>query len=330
MKAPVLSGSASLRLAARSGERGLSLVELMVSIAIGLVVTIAVMSAYLGSSQASKVSDAQARMNEDANLALAVLTQHLRMAGTNPRQVNYMNDPPSNPVFNTTTYVVRGCDGAFGNITSPLDPTALTCVGSSATVPDSIVVRYEADIYNTERTTGGVATDCLGSGLTTQNATVPVWNTGTNTSVNTAITYTVANNLFYIASPAGSTVPSLYCLGNGNATGQPLVENIEDMQVIYGTAAANASPTLSVAGYLSATALEADANLAALPDNQERWGKVLTVRICIVVRSEDAAAPDADSAAYVQCDGTLSASQADRRLRKAYTTTVAVRNRMTP
>ena len=54
---------------------------------------------------------------------------------------------------------------------------------------------------------------------------------------------------------------------------------------------------------------------------------MLTVRVCVVIRSEDALAPDTASARYTQCDGTLNNAPPDLRLRKAYSTTVLLRNR---
>ena len=68
-------------------QAGFSLVELMVSLTIGLVITVAALSAYMGSSNAGRVADAQSRMNEDAQAALSTLSQQVRLAGANPVQV---------------------------------------------------------------------------------------------------------------------------------------------------------------------------------------------------------------------------------------------------
>jgi type IV pilus assembly protein PilW len=87
-------------------SRGFSLVELMVSLTIGLFLMIAVMATYIGSSGAARMAEAQGRMNEDAHAALTILTQQLRMAGSNPKRANYMVDPPVNPVFGAGTFVV--------------------------------------------------------------------------------------------------------------------------------------------------------------------------------------------------------------------------------
>ena len=306
--------------------RGLSLIELMVSLAIGLILTVAILSAYVNTSSASKISEAQGRMNEDAQAALSILSQQIKMAGDNPKRPEYALSTPRNPVFGTSTFAIRGCDGTFSNVTSATDGAALTCASNG---PDSIVVTYEADPFNTVKS-GTNATDCLGNGLTVVNGTVNKWN-GT-ASVPTAITYTVAENRFYVGTSGVVTSPSLYCKGNGGSQ-QPLVENIEDLQLVYGVAPSGTN-TMALAGYLNADGILSDTGLAALANDQARWGKVMAVRICVVVRSETPIAPDADSAKYISCPtsggstGTLTAS-ADLRLRRAYSTTVVLRNRVT-
>ncbi|MEN9373140.1 MAG: type pilus assembly protein PilW [Pseudomonadota bacterium] len=337
-------------------QAGFSLVELMVSLTIGLVITVAALSAYVGSSNAGRVADAQSRMNEDAQAALSTLSQQVRLAGANPVQVGrvypfrrnpvylatyaggtsitYIPPLPSTvtlPSFSPSTYTlsafaVRGCDGTFSNITNTaanrLD--ALTCATTTTTLPDSIAVSYESDQFNTVKV-GVLPSDCLGQKLSIA-ATV----TSALTSIPNGSTITVADNRFYIANQPNRspTVPSLYCKGNGNTQPQPLVENVEDMQLTYGVVSTTDTAEQStIAGYLTANQVETETSMAALANSGLRWGRVLSVRICVVVRSENPVAPDAASGKYYKCDGTLDSSKTDLRLRRAYSTTVVLRNR---
>ena len=337
--------------AAPARIRGFSLVELMVSLTIGLILMVAVVSAYLGSAGAGRMAEAQGRMNEDAQAALGILTQQIRMSGNNPKRANRTSFDSRNSVyvptttttFATTYFSARGCDGTFSNVTSAATLDALTCVAGTTTLPDSIAVNYEADRYNTVPTSAGVPTDCLGQSLTGYDTTVVV-SAGAGTGTGTA-TYYVADNRFYITSTAALT-PSLYCKGNGGAA-QPLVENIEDLQFSYGTSPASTSTatvagsSATVAGYLDAYGVETNAvndtggaNLAGLvagggfTASAKRWTRVMTVRICVLARSEGPVAPDAASARYTRCDGTVETNPPDLRLRRAYSTTVVLRNRM--
>lgn len=326
---------------------GFSLIELMVSLTIGLVIAIAAMSAYLGAASSSKISEAQSRMNEDGQAALAVLSQQIRMAGNNPMQPNRDSAYGKNPVYDstfvggsvttygtstfTTTYTlsnfsIRGCDGKFNSIgtaSGSIDTLdATTCSSGTSTLADSIAVSYEADLFNTIKpaTSPIKPTDCLGNRLTDITVTFP---SGTSTNA----TYYVADNRYYIGTSTAIVSPSLYCKGNGGAgLTQPLVENVEDMQLTYGAVStAVTSTTATVAGYLRADEI---VNLATTPaDDKTRWGKVLTVRICVLVRSENPVVTDAASARYDDCHGNLNVSAPDLRLRRAYWTTVVLRNR---
>lgn len=314
----------------------------MVSLTIGLIIAAAAFSAYLGISGASKIAEAQGRMNEDAQAALSILNQQLRMAGNNPSQSNRIDhlvraeSSRQNPVYLPTrtyddgvtpfplsSFTIRGCDGTFSNITTATDIDHLTCVAGANALPDAIAVSYEADRFNTVPMIVGAdifPTDCLGIKLTTNTATLPTVVDGAKALDD--VTYAVADNRFYIGM--SSSIPSLYCKGNGiGSTPQALVENIEDMQFRYGVAKATIEPT-KVAGYLYA--YEFDANLAVLPNDAERWGKVITARICIVVRSESPVVSNALSARYLNCDGQLETAPPDLRLRHTYTTTVVLRN----
>ncbi|CAN5379674.1 type IV pilus assembly protein PilW [soil metagenome] len=321
--------------------KGFSLIELMVSMAISLIIAAAAFSAYLGAAGASKIAEAQGRMNEDAQAALTILTQQLRMAGGNPNQPGRTDKSRRNPVytpydpatftilpvtFALSSFSIRGCDGTFSNIATATGLDDLNCAAGAGALPDSIVVSYEADAFNSVSTTAKVPTDCLGVGLEQATATFPL------ELPSGPYSYYVANNLFYIGTSGSIVSPSLYCKGNGVAsTALPLVENIEDMQFTYGavksSTAATDVTTAVVAGYLTADQVLTQINMAGLASDAERWAKVITVRICVLVRSEVPVAPDSASARYLKCDGTLETTPPDLRLRRAYQATVVLRNR---
>jgi len=324
--------------------QGASLVELMVAMTMGLLITVALLSAYQGAVGANQMADAEGRMNEDAQAALAVLTQQLRMAGSNPDQANRIaNSDPTlssrrNPLylpapayagyalqpkgFALSSFALRGCSGSFSNITSASDMDHLTCLPGSAALPNSIAVSYEADRFNTvpSPAPASLATDCLGKKLAIITATVP--SASDAGVVLTDVSYALADNRFYIATRSG--VPSLYCKGNGiDSSPQAMVDNVEDLQFRYGATASSAA----MAGYLSADQMLSNAALALLANDATRWQKVVAVRICIVVRSQSAVVASALSARYVTCDGSLATAPPDLRLRHAYSATVLLRNR---
>lgn len=262
----------------KRSSQGFSLIELMVSLTIGLVIMIAAFSAYIGAASANKMVDAQSVMNEDGQAALSILSQQIHMAGY---------------TSNTPVTAIKGCDSTFTNITSNIDIDALSCTTNDG-APDSVAVRYEADTYNTIQTASGKPSDCLGNALSLSGGSY------------------FAENRFYLATPSGRTNPSLYCKGNAANTAQPLVENVEDFQLLYGLA--KAAGDQQVAGYVKASEIT-------------NWDLVLTVRVCIVIKSELPVLPDSRSSPYKDCSGSLSDPK-DLFLRHAYNTTVVLRSRL--
>ena len=348
--------------------QGFSLIELMISLALGLIILVAVLSAYTGAAAAAKMAEAQGRMYEDAQAALTILTQQLRMAGNNPDQTDRIDTSAKNPIYTKPTsfdstsgwtysgeilpeyvdstipafelsdYSIRGCDGALSNITTATSLDDLECVVPDpvSALPDSIALSYEADKFNTVPTAAtSLPTDCLGYALTKIKAVIPGIPDDRGSGVFEAepenVSYFVADNRFYIDSSSATAAPSLYCQGNGiDSTAQPLVENIEDMQITYGVEIP-VGQTRTVAGYLRADQLLAHTALVISDSTsftaQERWRKVVTVRICLLVRSENAVVSDPASARYFNCAGTLeTAPPDDLRLRRTYSSTVILRN----
>jgi type IV pilus assembly protein PilW len=319
----------SRRSPSRQAAKGLTLIEMMISIVIGMVIVVSIVALYAGSSGAARTAEAVGRMNEDGQAALTILSQQIRMAGSNPMQPNYVLSSPRNPVFALGSYPIRGCEGTFSNITVTTAINTLNCAAGTSTLPDSIAVSYEADRFNTVPTAAGIPTDCVGSSLTSVSNTVTTTN---GVAVGTAtVSSFLADNRFYIGTSTVITSPSLYCKGIGNINPQPMVENIEDLQFTYGTSPA-ATSTGTVAGYLDANGVETNAvpdttatTLSALPTSATRWARVVTVHICVLARTEKPAAADAAGAKYIACNGNIT-TPPDLRLRRAYHTTVVLRN----
>lgn len=340
--------------APRLRQSGVTLIELMISLTLGMIIMIAVISAYIGAAGAGRTAEALGRMNEDGQTALAILSQQLRMAGVNPSQsdrstATVAGSPNlrgnSVPLHNTVTnaFAIRACDVTFSNISAAASTAALTCGHvAGSTGPDSISVGYEADRYNTIPAGDGRPTDCMGSGITALTPAQTYFKSDQVTTVSPAIYE--AENRYFIGTSAFVVSPTLYCKGNGTANAQPLVENIEDLQFTFGTVNpttttfpyVTVTPTFTttmVLGYLTAHEVEnAFDNSSARPilgiagATPSRWNAVKTVRICVVARSETQIVDSLASARYLDCNGTVVTNPPDRRLRRAYTTSVILRN----
>lgn len=306
---------------------GVTLIELMISMVLGLLIVIAIINVYLGSSRAAQVADAQARMNDDAEAVLLLLSSHLRMAGNNPERPFRAASSARNPVYagpGATAFQILACDGGFSNVDSAARIDDLTCPAPSPAAPDGFAITYEADVFNTAGNEGSpVPRDCVGRPLQPTPATADIYDPLTNVATATAIQYYVAESRFYLAQGSDG-VPRLMCKGNGTGSqAGVLAENIENIQLTLGLSPPAGSG--NVAGFLSASEVDTDPALVGLTP-ADRWAKVVAVRICLVMRSAQPVVHDAQSARYFNCDGVL-VDAPDTRLRRAYRKTVVLRGR---
>lgn len=289
-------------------QSGVSLVELLVAMAIGLVMLGAILSIYMGTTVAGRQSDTVSRMGEDATIALETMARHIRMAAySTPILMAARNAATVNGQVvqladsNFAGAGIKGCDGGFSRTTDSWDN--LVCTNSS-TQPDGIAVRYEGDSFNTEAAGSISASDCLSQGVA-QNA---------NSAADSSVQYALVESRFFV-----SANKELSCAGNGQAsfTSQPLVSGVEFMRVRYGIASDSTESQV----LFFATAAEVNALGGSADQN---WGRVVAVRICIqmVSPSED----QGKVVPYYNCDGALT-TPADKYLHRTYSTTVSIRNR---
>jgi type IV pilus assembly protein PilW len=274
-------------------QRGVTISELMISMVIGLTIVSVLLAIFSNSSSSTRLSDAQAQMNEDALYALQLLARQIRLA-------NY-RDPSS-----SVTFGLFGCENGFSNVSgagAAANLAGLTCNASAATGGHGLAVAYDADRYNsTLHALSNNPTDCTGTAVALGGA--PFIN---------------LENRFFV--DGGSR--TLRCSGNGEAipfaTSVPMVENIERIDFFYGVA--NAADQSAVQGYLTTN------NLGAA--NSPEWQAVRSVRICLTMRSERPVLETGNSI-YEPCNpvvyGNTPITVNDRYLRKTYSMTVAVRN----
>ena len=282
----------------RSYSRGISLIEILVSLVIGLVVVGAVLVSMIGSGKAGRYQAAYTQMNEDAQIGLSILSRELQQAGaslpTGLAPVVPATVPPTMALVFASlaggTYVI-GCDTGF------VDPRAVPLVCDVGTQAAFEVV-YEADLRTTAPTAANIPSDCLGNRI----AVGPPY---------------IARNRYFISVSAYGR-PELSCTSAAAALPpQPLLENIEAMAVSYGVAV-TAAPT-QVVRYVTATDITGV--------GPAEWFNVISVRLCLVVRSTDPVLDGEDFPAYTDCAGAVQ-TPTDRYLRRSYFTTAAIRNRM--
>lgn len=327
-------------------QKGITMVEILVTLALSLIILAGVMHIFLNNKQTYRVQEAFARLQENGRFAMQFIAKDLRMAGyvgcggkISDINVNAdLVDPKgeadevamfsasgiegftydslpvalSNSVSLTTTDVVAGTDivrikraastgiGLYGNLTP-----------SNANVQVDGAIAYgvfQEDDYV-------FVSDCKSADLfvagsvSASSGTITIPHAASKNLVpqlskaygQDAEIYKFVNSTYYIG-PNAAGEPALFrrsLINAGLLTNEELVDGIEDMQVLYGEDTdGDSTPNM----YIDSSAVT-------------NWDNIVAARIELQVRSlEDNLAKK--MTAY-----------GDRRLRRTFTTSIALRNR---
>src|SRR5437588_309338 len=302
---------------------GLTLVELLVAMTIGLVLIIGATQVYVDSSKAYGINETTARLQENARYALSVLEPDIRMSGywglTNRSDGIVGQALPTDPQLplggagastcgvnlpllvgfpvqgTNDSYAATCAAGNGGNVTSAAMPNADTITvrrASASTVPPA-TASGPLRICST-RTSGLLVTDITGS-----------FCQGADAQINNLIV-----NLYYVdQSSSQAGVPSLRrkALNAGPAfQDDEIVPGVEDLQVQYG---------VDLSGGFGAASeyLNAGAALTNLlnPPPPTTPAQIVAVRIWLLVRSDAPEAGFTDDRTYEYGDRLLPGTTGD-------------------
>lgn len=334
-------------------QSGVSLVELMISLTVGLVISGVVASVFLGNQQSYKIQEGLARMQENGRFAMQLMANDIQGAGyrgcvpINTPAVNLITDSFASR-FGTA---IAGNDATASAWSPALDAaiSALTPVPLVSTNSDVITVRgVQSGAARTTAvpTTNTVAYDSLAGlvpgdyVLLAKCDTTPSSNIFTimNTTTPTSGTLTANANItslapvgssirkmltttYYIAQPAGAATPSLY-RQQGNAAPQEVVQNVAAMQILYGVDTAITGGGGGSDGAIDEYDTAATVNSAVVAGGSG-WDRVRSVKINLLLVSAEANL--ATAATGYGADGI--AYPADNRLKQGFTTVISLRNR---
>lgn len=185
-------------------QKGMSIVELLVAMALGLLLLGGILQVFLSSRQTYSANEAMGRMQENGRFALEFIARSARLAGYIEPTLQIALPMPVIPDSDQCSEI-------------PADKKAQLCSTQGAgNVPDSIGFSFQPPL------TDGARRDCLGNTIAANDQLIV--------------------NYFGII-PANGTLPaSLGCRSynlttNAWITGpnlQPLVEGIDSLQVLYG------------------------------------------------------------------------------------------------
>ena len=277
----------------RRQQQGLTLIEIMVALLIGAFLLAGVIQIFIVNKQTYRVQENLSRMQENGRFAIDYLNRYIRLAG-------YITTKSLNDIRykdlsrNSTTGQNDGSSitsALFGN--SGNKAIAGTN-GDGLNSSDSITVRYQAD-----PPADGQMADCLGNTVSSPNGDV-----------------IVANQFFLKADASNNNQPTLYCdpLHATDPTEQPVISGVENMQIRY-----------------CAPADSTDTNIGCVlaGNDVSDWNQIQSVRVSLLLRSADDNLVTQPQPYQFDINGdgvNETITPSDKRLRRVFTTTIAVRN----
>lgn len=277
------------------GTKGLTLIEMMIALSLGMIIILGLTSVYLSSQKSSQTRDAIANMEANARVALSSLRQIIEHAG----YPSVYNVPLEKPFHSTEDGAIDTnirCRGGSELLVRPSSIANKYTIDSAGR--DRIVVKYMAD--NPSDSNAEIISDCSGSRVPTECSADP--NNGMYNSMQ-AIVY----NAIYITTPTGRHV--LTCAGSRNGVPQPIAEDISFIQFLYGVNSG------SLTSYKTASAVEI----------AKQWESVTSVQVAILVRSSGNVLQKTESRTFVLLNQNINRN--DKRLYRVYSTTINLPNR---
>ena len=288
-------------------QRGVTLIELMVGITIGLLTVAVAFGALMVSRGVSGTVTDASHMQQQASYAFRVLGQQLRQAGS--MQLDLAANKASGATIEAEDVVVFAPNPEIYSANPHIVPNTPAVAGKDVPASGEYKIslayqNYQEDIFPSGTTTS-LFRDCLGAG-------------GNPTKANPTVVPPIIQSQFVL------TKDELYCAGSDPKNKQQqIIKNVADFQVRYlNQSSASATTGLPTVQYT---------NAAGIPDHPEMsgttdWGTVFGVEVCLVLYGDERVDMP-DGSTYIGCDvdangkgvavdmsatGTLSADRKNR------------------
>ena len=348
-------------------QRGLSLIELMIAITLGLILMAGVVQIFLSSQTVFHTQQAMSRIQENGRLGVEFIAKDIRMAG----YMGCLNDPTaiSNTLNSSNQFAYRMNIGIEG-YTAPLvgSEAGMTLSPSPIAGTDILVVRSAAgagapvtQINNANqifaRDTGSVAGACTGgsasySGICTNDIVIVA--DCFKGRVFQATNIASAGGELTIAHAAGSSPGNAMTSWGGGTLDMEFTTGADVLPVSHivyfiATSPSTQQPSLyqNINGHTTLELLSGveDMHLTysrrATPDNYQTaatigsaaWSStdnpVVSVRVQLLVRSlEDNVLEEPQVFVFPEGTDARSPDPVDRRMRQVFTNTVGIRGRL--
>lgn len=326
-------------------QRGLSLVELMIAMTVGLLLLAGIVQIFSSSRTTNNIQQALSRNQEAGRFAIQFLNRDIRMAGYTgcpPGSLggdnslfSIANGVPADSRLRSDRFVsgMRGEDWSDAPTSIDVGPTSDVLSIQHAGESQGLSSDYKpvnAKLNMADNRPGFrkgevvILTDCATAdvfGITKvsgKGGTVDITHAASRNSASPPHLHNpyaagsrvmrFVRNTYFIGTRSGADTPSLYRIDvRGNV--RELVEGVQQMRIRYGI---DTDGNAAVDAYLDTHAVT-------------DWGRVVAVRIALLTVSRPAYRSIRARNFTLLDDTPLSFN--DRRLRQVFSTTVAVRNR---
>jgi type IV pilus assembly protein PilW len=309
-------------------QAGLTIVELMVSIVIGIILVLGAISMLVTSKQTYVIQEDLARIQESGRLAMEIMQNDIRMSGYGGCSNDFIQVkfappvPPPNDAFGAPIEAYEagaanwapGGGGLPGNIVVTSDGITVRHIGgqTSALTADMTLATDAIPAANFGITGIAAISDCFAADVFAVGGLGGVAAPGLSKPYRATDNAVLSQATFvrYFVGTDANGDPALFRTLNGVT--QQLVDGVEMMQITYGEdSSGDGLPDQYVAG-----------------NAVGNWNDIAAVRIGLLMRSADQVASDTDTFAYdVDADGVVDFNgPGDRRRRRVMTTTIFLRN----
>ena len=323
-------------------QHGVTLVELMIALAIGLLVTVAMLKVYVDASRMYRFNEGLARVQENGRFALEFIRRDARVAGfwgcysdatltngvsaTSDAYINvgagHITGTSDDGLNSSDSITFRSATGSGALVTSGMsgtgDSVTVESVGALSTNTAVLISDCEdGDLFQVTGIAGTALAHAAGANANVSPNLNKAYAAG-------ARVYEAREATFCIAPGADPAQPALRRLVNPTpgqtcaSNGDELLEGIKNMQTLYGedtdadADGANGDGTANRYVAFGASGLDID--------------RIVSVRISLLARSLNNNLTTAPSP-YTFNGITVTPASTDKYLRKVFTTTITLRNK---
>lgn len=321
-------------------QRGLTLIELMVALAISLIIVIVALTTLVVARKGFNAVDTASQLRDNGRFASDVIQRIAVQAGF--KELRYATQPPTAAEVAANIYPnIYGFDNSLISASDPLNSASARTASVLGYGSDILILRYQAlETFPGSGTADGSMINCNGKAV----------------SVIPSTRDERYSSIFHVTVGIDGE-PTLYCTTMNLATGavdesQPLIQGVEEFQVLYGidgfstvNTAFNGTIDSIPERYLRADQLVVGGNPASAA-TYNNWRRVRSIRVGMILRGslnsaqervaqtlypfglgKASSAGTLGSAMSSASDiGTIFSAPADGRLRQVVTFTVHLRN----